>query len=147
MSSHHQLKLLAASTWYLGGIALTLKGVALLTDAITLQPGTSATYWSIGIGLLIGLIKGKLLFTPSCQKNLKRIHQLTTPKIWQFFRPQFFLFLELMIATGTLLSSWAQGYFTSLIAIATLDISLSTALLSSSLAFWNRQASFSRNNR
>ena len=140
-SSHKQLQIAAALTWYIGGFVLALKANPLLQEAALLQPSSSAIQWSILCGLLIGALKAKYLFSKSCSRNINRINQLEQPKLWQFFRPRFILFLLLMITLGSLLSKQAHGDFNYLIGVATVDISLATALLGSSYLFWSKESS------
>ena len=76
---------------------------------------------------------------------MTRIDALTSPKLWQFYRFQFFIALALMIVLGSVLSRVSQGNHTFLVAVATLDISIGTALLISSKVFWEQGVfSFSR---
>lgn len=135
-ASHRQLRGLAATTWYLGGFILTLKAASLLIEAAQLNPSSSAFFWSIFLGIGFGIVKARFLFLRSCRRNLMRIQQLEFPKLWGFFRPQFFLFLALMISVGAMMSRWAAVDFTALIIVATIDISIATALLGSSGPFW-----------
>ncbi|HIJ26588.1 MAG: hypothetical protein HOI61_08650 [Gammaproteobacteria bacterium] len=136
MTTHIQLKWLAAMTWYLGGTILLLKARSLLSESTLIEPESSAFIWSMVCGLSIGLLKARYLFNKSCRHNLARIQQLQQPRLWQFFRPRFFLFLVLMVLLGTLLSRMAHGNFNLLIGVATLDLSLATALFTSGTLFW-----------
>jgi hypothetical protein len=131
---------LAALFWYIGGIILVLKGGSLLIQADTLKPEQNWTWLAVVIGLLIGGLKAKYFFSKSCKKNLKRINFLSEPKIWQFFRPGFFLFLLIMIVTGVTLSRLAHNNYIFLISVAILDISIATALIGSSYVFWKEKA-------
>jgi hypothetical protein len=133
------LRTLAALVWYIGAAVLILKGSSLLAEAHDLQPGRFWPAIAVAAGLLIGGLKGILLFTKSCHKNLDRIAGLAEPKLWQFFRPGFFLALALMISAGATLSRLAHGHFKGLIAVAILDLSIGTALLLSSYVFWKRK--------
>ena len=136
------LKILAALLWYIGGIILVSKGGSLLIEADTLKPAQNWTWLAIVIGLLIGGLKAKYIFSKSCKKNLIRIDLLSEPKVWQFFRPGFFLFLVIMIVTGATLSRVAHNNYIFLISVAILDISIATALLGSSYVFWKSKAFF-----
>ena len=100
-----------------------------------LQPDGVWGLLAIILGVLIGLLKAKFLFRNVCRKNLRRIDQLIRPQWWQFYRTGFFLFLSLMILLGTTLSRAAQGDYPLLIGMAIVDISLATALLTSSTTF------------
>lgn len=131
---------LAAFTWYGGGIALFLKAGSLIKEAYTLNPVSFWIYLVPVLGIAIGFIKTLLIFNHACKKNIKRIHSLPNPKVWQFFRPGMFIFLAIIIPAGAMMSRMAAGKFGWLCAVAVLDLSIGTALLTSSLQFWKRGA-------
>ena len=139
-SSARTLKILAAVTWYIGGIVLFVKGISLLEQALVLNQEVRWIWFAFIAGILIGSVKTKFIFIKSCKKNLARINSLENPKIWQFFRAGFFFFLLLMILTGAYLSRAAHGNYTFLISVAVLDFSIGTALLGSSYVFWKRES-------
>ncbi len=143
MTTSRTLKILAALLWYLGGVMLVSKGSSLLIEADMLKPEKNWTWGAIVIGLLIGGLKAKYLFSRSCKKNLARIDLLDKPKLWQFFSPRFFLSLAIMIAAGVTLSRMAHNNYIFLLCVAILDISIATALIGSSYTFWKQKA-FSR---
>ncbi len=138
-ASAHTIKLLAAIIWISGAVILALKSSSLLIQASILNPDSSWIWITLLAGLVIGSIKAKYLFSRLCYKNLNRIDGLLQPKIWQCYRPHFFIFLLLMVSLGAYLSRIAQGSYTLLISVAIVDISIATALLSSSLCFWRKQ--------
>ncbi len=140
LTTSRTLKILAALLWYIGGIILVLKGGSLLIEADSLKPEQNWILPAIVIGFFIGGLKAKYLFSKSCKKNLTRIDLLSKPKVWQFFKPGFFLFLTIMIVTGATLSKAAQNNYFFLISVAILDISIATALLGSSYVFWKEKA-------
>ena len=119
---------------------LVSKGSSLLIEADMLKPEQNWTRWAIVIGLLIGGLKAKYLFSKSCNKNLARIDLLDEPKIWQFFSPKFFLSLAIMIMAGATLSRMAHNNYIFLLSVAILDISIATALIGSSYVFWKQKA-------
>ena len=139
-ASTRTLKILAAVLWYSGAIVLLTKGSTLLLEADALQPGRNWTWLTLVLGLSIGWLKVKFIFRRACQKNLARISLLSEPKIWQFYRPGFLLFLAAMIIIGSTLSRMAHGNYPFLIAMVILDFSLATALFGSSYVFWQQQA-------
>ena len=139
-ASTRTLKILAAMLWYSGAIILLTKGTTLLLEADSLQPGCHWTWLTVILGLSIGWLKVKFIFRRACQKNLARIALLSEPKIWQFYRTGFLLFLAAMIIIGSTLSRMAHGNYPFLIAMVILDFSLATALFGSSLVFWKQQA-------
>ncbi len=122
--------------WMSGGLVLLLKGASLLTKANAFENAIAWPLFSLVLGCIIGGIKAKFIFIEYCQKNLRRIEKLDNPKFWQFFKPRFFAFLAAMILTGIMLSRLALNHYPLLIAIATLDLSIATALLASSRVFW-----------
>ena len=138
-ASTRTLKILAAILWYSGTIILLAKGTTLLLEADALQPGRNWTWLTVVLGLSIGWLKVKFIFRRACQKNLARISLLSEPKIWQFYRPGFLLFLAAMIILGSTLSRMAHGNYPFLIAMVILDFSLATALFGSSYLFWQQQ--------
>ncbi len=138
-ASTRTLKILAAVLWYSGAVVLLSKGTSLLLEADALQPGRNWTWLTVALGLSIGWLKVIFIFRRACQKNLARISLLGEPKIWQFYRTGFLLFLAAMIIIGSTLSRMAHGNYPFLIAMAILDFSLATALFGSSYVFWQHQ--------
>ena len=135
-TSPHTLRILAAIIWLGGSVVLSLKGGSLLTEADTHRPDHPwIRYAGIG-GIVVGIFKGIFLFYRAGMKNLHRIASLRQPRVWEFYRPKFFLFLFTMIILGSILSRLAQGNFVFLLSVAALDISIATALLTSSLVFF-----------
>ncbi len=140
------LIIIAAVIWYGGGISLLFKGGALIRDAYTLEPQSLWTYLAPILGILIGLLKGRLLFSKSCEKNIMRIKALDDPRIWQCFRPGFLIFLAMVIPIGAWMSRAAAGNFTYLCLVGALDLTIACALLSSSIVFWKLKAFSSSGN-
>lgn len=140
VASIRTLKLSAALVWIIGGIILASKGCSLFAEAASLKPEANWTWLTVVVGVFLGLLKAKYLFRKVCAKNLARIDSLLNPTALQFYRPGFFVFLAAMIALGATLSRLAHGKYPFLIGVAILDFSLATALLGSSLVFWERKA-------
>ena len=140
VASARRLKILAALVWYIGGVVLLLKGSCLLVEAEALRPEQNWPWLAVVVGLFLGGLEAKLLFSETCQKNLDRIAALERPKPWQFFRPGFFVMLTVMILAGATLSRLAHNNYPFLISVGTLDLSLATALLGSSYVFWKHKA-------
>lgn len=134
------LLIVATFIWYAGGIALLFKGSALIKSAHLMDPQSFWAYSSGLAGIILGLVKGKYLFSKACSKNVKRIRGLENPRIWQCFRPGMLLFLAIIIPTGAWLSRAAAGSYTYLCLVGALDLSISFALLSSSIVMWQLKA-------
>jgi len=125
------LKFLALVTWITGGVVLFLKGHALFAEAAGLRPGAELNSLPFLIAVPVGGLKARYLFLPACLKNLARIDALSDPKLWQFFRVSFFVFLFSMIILGAWLSRWASGSYGSLLTVSSVDLTLAVALLGS----------------
>ncbi len=133
--SHRVLNLLALFTWTTGGVVLLLKGYALFAEADSLRPDSALHYLPFPVAIVVGGLKARYLFLPSCRRNLSRIDSLSEPGPWQFFRPWFFIFLLSMILLGVWLSGWASGNYGKLLAVSSMDLTLSVALLGSLVGF------------
>jgi hypothetical protein len=138
--STRSLNVLAALVWYAGGTVLLLKGGSLLAEAEALKPEQAWPWLATLAALLLGGLKAKYLFSKNCQNNLERIAALDQPRIWEFFRPGFFVALTVMIVAGATLSRLAHNNYPFLIGVAILDLSIAIALLGSSFVFWKQQA-------
>ncbi len=127
---------LAAAVWYIGGIMLFRSGLELVIQAHELKEGTLWPEIFISSGIILGIIQAFFIFRHSCRKNLRRINLLNDPRLWQFYRPGFFLALAIMITSGILLNHFAQGYYYYMLAVAAVDFALTLSLLGSSFVFW-----------
>ena len=130
------LIIIAAFVWLSGGIALLLKGGALVKNAYLIDSQSIWTFAAPLLGVIAGFIKAKFLFNKSCKKNIKRIRALASPRVWQCFRPGMLIFLAIIIPTGAWMSRAAAGNYTYLCLVGALDLSISFALLTSSIVFW-----------
>ena len=119
---------------------MLFKGGALINDAHALNPQSSWTYLAPILGIIVGLLKGRILFSRSCEKNIVRIKAIDDPRIWQCYRPVFLIFLAIIIPTGAWMSRAAAGNFTFVCLVGALDLSIACALLSSSIVFWKSNA-------
>lgn len=135
-TSKKTLLILAAVVWYIGAAMLFRSGLELLSQARQLRPDSAWHWLFIGLGAALGILQAGTIFTRSCQKNIKRIHELEDPRIWQFFRPGFFLALAGMITAGVLLDHFSQGSYFFMLFVAGLDFALTISLLGSSVVFW-----------
>jgi len=138
--STRTLNILAALVWYVGGIRLLQKGIELLIEAESMNPGLAWPWIAGFVGVALGGLKAKYLFTNSIKKNLIRIDGLSKPKIWQFFSPKFFTALTLMILAGVTLSRMSHDNYPFLIVVAILDLGIAIALLGSSYVYWTQKA-------
>lgn len=138
-ASNKTLKIFASIVWYTGVIVLSRKSFFLLQAANEINTNLIYIGFALLTALIIGIIKTKYLFIGLCMKNLNRIRLLNTPKVWQFYRPQFFIFLMSMILLGSYLSKLAQGNYIMLVSMAIIELSIAIALLGSSHCYWKKR--------
>jgi hypothetical protein len=137
-TSHQVLKLLAAFIWLSGVVVLYIKGVSIFFEAESIKTESILSRLFFILAIIFGFIKAKFLFKPVCIKNLKRIKSLKQPKLWEFYRFRFFIFLFSMVLLGSFLSHQAHDNYPLLITVLIIDISVGTALLTSSMCFWQK---------
>lgn len=129
---------LAALIWYTGVVVLIAKSAALFLEALKGGLDKRFILMAVLCGIVIGKIKAKYLFYDIGRKNIDRIHLLTNPKLWQFYRKRFFIFLFLMITLGNYMAGVAHGENIALIALAVLELSIAFALAFSGHCFWRK---------
>jgi len=127
---------LAAAIWYIGGIMLFRSGLELIIQTREFKSDILWPLIIITLGIALGIIQVLFIFRHSCRKNLQRINQLEDPRLWQFYRPGFFLALAIMITSGILMDHYAQGHYFFMLGVAALDFALTISLLGSSYVFW-----------
>lgn len=137
--SRSTLKLLAALTWYIGGGVLLYNGTGYLIHAVA--TGAIVPPILAGLaGVTLGLLRGRTMFLNACRRNLRRIERLDDPRVWQFFRAGFFVALAVMIAAGAVLAWVAGTGYWGEVVVGGLELVIATALLTSSIAFWQSPA-------
>ena len=135
-TSKKTLVYLAAAVWYIGGIMLFRSGLELIIQTREMKSDILWPLIIITLGIALGIFQVLFIFRHSCRKNLQRINQLEDPRLWQFYRPGFFLALAIMITTGILMDHFAQGYYFFMLGVAAVDFALTISLLGSSYVFW-----------
>ena len=138
-TSKKVLIILSAVVWYIGGVMLFRSGFELIILSTGIRPGENWPWVFIGLGILLGVFQASMIFNRSCRKNITRISQLEDPRIWQFFRPGFFLALAIMISSGILLNHLSQGRYFFMLGVAAVDFALTISLLGSSYVFWTEK--------
>lgn len=131
---------LAAIIWGAGVIILLAKSGGMLIEAGDM--GAPVLWVAIAIltGIFLGGIKAKYLFVRICKNNINRILGLKSPRIWQFYRTRFFFFLFGMILFGNFAYALARNSMYLLLALAVLELSISTALFISGRCFYTYRA-------
>ena len=135
-TSKKTLVYLAAAVWYIGGIMLFRSGLELIIQTRELKSDILWPLIIVTLGIALGIIQVLFIFRHSCRKNLQRINQLEDPRLWQFYRPGFFLALAIMITSGILLDHFSQGHYYFMLGVAAVDFALTISLLGSSYVFW-----------
>ncbi len=128
---------LAALLWYTGVVVLIVKSSVLFLEAQ--KSGAHFLFILIAVlcGIVIGKIKAKYLFYNIGKKNRERINSLINPKLWQFYKKRFFVFLFSMVTLGKYLSDVSHGNNIALIALAILELSIAFALFFSRHCYWD----------
>jgi len=134
--SHKTVKTASALIWYTGSLILIAKGGSLLVESYMIAQNTLWLCAAVITALLIGILKGELIFVKNCRNNLERIDKIREPRLYQCFKPTFWVFMGGMIGLGAVLSRLSHGSFYLLTAVAVLDLSIASALLWSSRIFW-----------
>lgn len=135
-TSRRTLVFLSAAVWYIGGILLFRSGLELIIQSRELKGGITWPYIFISFGIVLGIFQVLFIFRHSCRKNMQRISRLKDPRLWQFYRPGFYLALAIMITSGILLDHFSQGNYYFMLFVAALDFALTISLLGSSYVFW-----------
>lgn len=141
-TSKKVLVILAALVWYIGAVMLFRGGLDLVAQAREMRPDSAWHWLCIILGIILGVIQARTLFTRSCQKNIQRISELKDPRLWEFYSPGFFLALAGMISAGILLDILSQGDYFIMLLVAGLDIALTISLLGSSYVYWTGKMAF-----
>ncbi|TFG49782.1 MAG: hypothetical protein E4H33_01550 [Anaerolineales bacterium] len=137
-TSKKTLLYLASAVWIIGGVMLFRSGFELIIQARELR--SSPWPWIfIAFGIALGILQTLTIFSRSCRKNIRRIDQLEDPRLWQFFRPGFFIALAVMISSGVMLDYFSQGHYFFILGVAALDFALAISLLGSSTIFWTEK--------
>ena len=68
-ASKRTLNILAALTWYIGGVILLLKGRSLLLEANELEPVQLWPWLAAVVGIVVGLLEARRVFIKSCTTN------------------------------------------------------------------------------
>jgi len=141
-TSKKTLVILAALVWYIGAVMLLRGGLDLVAQAREMRPDSAWHWLFIVLGIILGVIQAQTFFTRSCRKNIQRIRELKDPRLWEFYRPGFFLALAGMISAGILLDILSQGNYFLMLFVAGLDIALTISLLGSSSVYWTDKMAF-----
>jgi hypothetical protein len=134
------LKVMAITVWYIGFIALTLKSLSLFSQAYALESNPLYLISFLALLFILVPIKMRYIFIRSCQNNMERIEKLNEPKLWQFYRMGFFLFLITVILLGAFLSRWATGDYWLLMGVGIFDMALALSLFFSCLPYYQNLA-------
>ncbi len=139
--NHNQLFNIAGGVWGLVGVMLVLRGADMFKLAVEQQQASqTALMAAIAISLVIGGVKGKLVFSKTARKNKARISALPTPlKVHQVYSPRFYLFITAMMAFGFSLRSFNEligGY----VVVAAIYVGVGLALTVSSFYYWKPES-------
>lgn len=141
-TSKKALVFLAAAVWYIGAVMLFRGGLDLVAQSRQMRPDSAWHWLFIVSGAILGVVQSWTIFARSCRKNIQRIRELKDPRLWDFYRPGFFIALAGMISAGILLDILSQGNYFFMLFVAGVDIALTISLLGSSYLFWTGYKAF-----
>ena len=100
--SRRTLARIAGAVWCAAGVGLVARAVGFWARARTVDHRSTTLLSAIvGLALVIGAAKGKLVLHRAAARNLVRIERLPEPvRLWQVFAPWYLLLVAAMIALG-----------------------------------------------
>lgn len=113
----------------------------MLKEANVMKPNIEIISVVMATAFIVGLLKNKYIMTKFNLNNISRINSIENPKVYDFFELKFFFYLGLMIIAGIVMSGIARGNYNLLLIVGGIDLALSTALLKSSILFFNEKKS------
>jgi len=128
---------IAGGFWCVVGLFLVVRGFGMYQLAGQEQHSTQVAIVISGvIAGLIGLVKGKFVFSKTARKNKNRIHALEDPvHIHQIFAKPFYILIPMMMGLGVLLRSYNE-YLGGYVVVAAIYCGIGMALIISSRAYW-----------
>lgn len=134
------LQSLAGFIWIGVGLMLTCIGIfKYLLKAHDLEASGMGLGLAIGLGLLVGIVKGRFVLSKSALRNKDRIAKLEEPlKPWNVFTPPFFLLIVLMMGMGLCIRTFLldQSNVLHLLCYGGGLFGIGGALFVSAFAYW-----------
>ena len=127
----------AGLIWIIVGGGLIYRGSGLYDLAATEQNTSKETIiFSLILGVVLGIVKGKFVLSKTARRNRDRINQLTPPlKIHNIFSGPFYGFIAGMIALGFLLRTF-NTYLGGYVVVAAIYCGIGMALIAASYVYW-----------
>ena len=126
---------LSAAVWYTGAGVLLWKGAGWLLEAAG-REGWALPAAVAAVAIAVGLLRGRTVFRRAAVKNLERIRALHAPRLYQVFRPAFFLALAAMFAAVFRFGWIARTGYPGMVIVGGLDLVIGVSLLTGATAFW-----------
>ena len=127
----------AGLIWVIVGVFLIYRGSGLYNLAATEQNTSKETIiFSLILGVVLGIVKGKFVLSKTARRNRDRINQLTPPlKIHNIFSGPFYGFIAGMMALGFLLRTF-NTYLGGYVVVAAIYCGVGMALIAASYVYW-----------
>lgn len=128
----------AVLIWVAVGFMLSRRGLGFIGQAGELGASSFGSSLAIGLGLLIGALKGRYVLSKAALRNLERIRRLRAPfRPWQVFAPRFYFLIALMMGGGfgVLRPLAASGGIGLKLSIGGIYLGIGGALVISALAY------------
>lgn len=92
---------------------------------------------ALGVGVLVGVLKGTYVLSRTARRNIKRIQCLLEPRIWQVFTGKFLILILCMMGLGRGLRALAaRGYLGGYLGVGGIYVGLGLALAVAALAYF-----------
>jgi ferrochelatase len=133
------LKIFAGIVWVLVGAGLLIAGMRFIfgLNEPEAERSSSDIALALGLGCLVGALKGYYVLSQTARRNRKRILKLYDPRIWQVFTRGFVLLILLMMAIGRGLRALASaGYLGGYLGVGGIYVGIGLALWVGSLVYF-----------
>jgi len=133
------LQRVAGVVWLLVGVGLFSVGLRFVMgwhDPSSVHGGRGIAI-ALGVGGLVGVLKGYYVLARTARSNMKRIRLLYEPRLWQVFSGTFVLVIVGMMGLGRGLRALAaRGYLGGYLGVGGLYVGIGLALIVASLAYF-----------
>lgn len=129
---------IAGALWVFIGAFLIFRGAGLYQLAVDEQQATqTAVYFSLAVGLIVGVAKGRFVLSKTARKNRARIQGLeeNPVKLHHLFAKPFYVFIAGMILLGILIRTYNE-FLGGYVVVAAIYCGIGLALVVSSRVYW-----------
>lgn len=126
--------------WFVGGILLMYKGLRFLAEASLLSGQKQITLWMIS-GLLLGLLKARLVLVKTVRRIVERLLSLPPPiRLKDAYPLSYWVLIGSMIAIGLLFRYLPLPLHLR----GTIDVAIGSALMNGAFLYFREKGSMKR---